>query len=104
MNVHVTVKQSDGHRKYLLAAGHFLGFPHLGIPVKTFHGVVHPVLAAARFENIKNPVLQGRKRGGSGGSIPTEPPLCCFIPRGLIHWMCKDDSVTMGDQMGLTGG
>lgn len=46
----------------------------------------------------------GRKRVSNGGSIPTEPQLCCFIPGGLIHWMCKDDSVTIGDQMGLTRG
>lgn len=48
--------------------------------------------------------IPGRKKGSNGGSIPTEPLLCCFIPRGLIHWMCKDDGVTIGDQMGLTTG
>lgn len=48
--------------------------------------------------------IPGRKRPSNGGSIPTEPLLCCFIPRGLIHWMCKDDGVTIGDQAGLTSG
>lgn len=48
--------------------------------------------------------ILGRERRSNGGSIPTEPLLCCFIPRGLIHWMFKDDRVTIGDQMGLTTG
>lgn len=45
-----------------------------------------------------------KERRSNGGSIKPEPLLCCFIPRGLIHWMCKDDGVTIGDQMGLTTG
>lgn len=67
-----------------------------------FLGVADRVLLAYVWQ--RNCGIPGRKRGSNGGSIPTEPPLCCFIPRGLIHWMCKDDGVTIGDQMGLTTG
>lgn len=45
-----------------------------------------------------------KEKRRNGRSIQTEPLLCCFIPWGLIHWMCKDDGVTIGDQMGLTTG
>lgn len=78
------------------------GFPNLSITVKAFYDVAYRVLLAYVWQ--WNCGIPGRKRGSNGGSILTEPLLCCFIPRGLIHWMCKDDGVTIGDQMGLTTG